>query len=56
MPANCVMPCRNDLTNTAREPLAAAALIYALLLSPEENLRATQIAGHREEFFKRGGG
>ena len=30
---------------TAREPLDAAALIYAMLLSPDETTRATQIAG-----------
>jgi Zn-dependent protease with chaperone function len=39
-----------NITNTAREPLAAAALIYALLLSPEDTLRATQIAGIGKNF------
>jgi Zn-dependent protease with chaperone function len=39
-----------NLSNTAREPLAAAALIYALLLSPEEKLRATQIEGIGKNF------
>jgi len=29
----------------AHDPLAAAALIYAMLLSPDETLRATQVAG-----------
>jgi len=34
-----------NLKATAREPLDAMALIYALLLSPDESLRATQLAG-----------
>ena len=40
----------DDLTNTAREPLAAAALIYALLLSPDENIRTAQIEGIGKNF------
>jgi Zn-dependent protease with chaperone function len=34
-----------NLKATAREPLDAMALIYALLLSPDESLRATQLTG-----------
>ncbi len=34
-----------NLKATAREPLDAMALIYALLLSPDEPVRATQLAG-----------
>jgi Zn-dependent protease with chaperone function len=34
-----------NLKAAAREPLGAVALIYALLLSPDEKLRAAQIAG-----------
>ena len=34
-----------NLQATAREPLDAMALIYALLLSPDEAQRATQLAG-----------
>jgi len=39
-----------NITNTAREPLAAAALIYALLLAADEKLRATQIDGISKNF------
>jgi Zn-dependent protease with chaperone function len=35
----------DNLKATAREPLDAMALIYALLLSSDESLRATQLAG-----------
>jgi Zn-dependent protease with chaperone function len=34
-----------NLKAAAREPLGAVALIYALLLSPDEKLRAVQLAG-----------
>jgi Zn-dependent protease with chaperone function len=34
-----------NLKSAAREPLSATALIYALLLSSDDSLRATQIAG-----------
>ncbi len=34
-----------SLTQAVREPLGAAAMIYALLLAPDEKLRATQITG-----------
>lgn len=40
----------DDLRNTAREPLAAAALIYALLLAPDDPLRAAQLDGIRTNF------
>jgi Zn-dependent protease with chaperone function len=33
----------DNIRNTAREPLAAAALIYALLLDADEKVRATQL-------------
>lgn len=34
----------DNLTAAAREPLDATALIYALLLSPDESMRATQLS------------
>ena len=39
----------DNLRNTARDPLAATTLIYALLLAADEKLRAEQLAeiGHR---------
>ena len=39
-----------NITNTAREPLAAAALIYALLLDADDKLRTTQIDGIGKNF------
>ena len=35
----------DSITAAAREPLDAVALIYAMLLSPDETTRATQLAG-----------
>ncbi len=35
----------DNLRQAARDPLAATALIYALLLGPDEKLRAEQLAG-----------
>jgi len=40
----------DSLTQAAREPLGAAATIYALLLAPDEKLRATQITGISSSF------
>ncbi len=40
----------DNIKNTAREPLAAAALIYALLLDADEKLRASQIEGIEKNF------
>ena len=40
----------DSLTQAAREPLGAAAMIYALLLAPDEKLRATQITGIGSSF------
>jgi Zn-dependent protease with chaperone function/uncharacterized tellurite resistance protein B-like protein len=40
----------DTLKETAREPLAAAALIYALLLGADEKLRAMQMDGIRNNF------
>jgi hypothetical protein len=39
-----------NIKNTAREPLAATALIYALLLDADEKVRATQIEGIGKNF------
>ncbi len=39
-----------NLTNTAREPLAAAAMIYALVLSQEDTMRAIQLDGIAKHF------
>lgn len=40
----------DNLKNTAREPLAAAALIFALLLNADEKLRTTQTDGIAKNF------
>ncbi len=40
----------DSLMQAAREPLGAAAMIYALLLAPDEKLRATQITGIGSSF------
>ncbi|MGC9941965.1 MAG: M48 family metallopeptidase [Verrucomicrobiota bacterium] len=39
-----------NIKNTAREPMAAAALIYALLLDPDEKVRGSQIDGLAKNF------
>jgi Zn-dependent protease with chaperone function len=40
----------DNIKNTAREPLAAVALIYALLLDADEKTRATQLEGIGKNF------
>jgi Zn-dependent protease with chaperone function len=39
-----------SLTNSAREPLAAAAMIYALVLAPDDAMRTTQLDGIAKHF------
>jgi len=41
--SNCATPCRK-ISSRCRDPLAATSLIYALLLAPDEKLRAQQLA------------